>query len=447
MAYWLTLDSAVREASGPKSMMRRVVDQSLLLIPGAEGGVVELAEGSTMTYVCCAGSLSSAAGLRLNLESSLSGQAVLSATTLRCDDATTDDRVDRAACLAVGAISMVCVPLLYHDAPVGVLKVSSQRKGAFDDEDVATLAALAAFVTTAIATAAEMGRATAAVLAAHGDADPSAGEPERHARTSRFMANVISPGLADGLEARQRVEDVLSAGAFDIAYQPEFDLEEWSLTAVEALARFHPEPYRSPDKWFAEASRVGLGPELELAAVAKALAEASRLTVACPVAVNIGPEALQHPASLEVLRTFEPGRLIIELTEHVEVDDYPLLRRLLHTLRSSGASLAVDDTGSGFASLSHIVKLAPDIIKLDVDLVRDIDADPVRRSLATAVVAFARDTGAKVTAEGVETSEELGTLRGLGIDYGQGYLLGRPGPPEAVLARYVPVQTKALHLS
>jgi EAL domain-containing protein (putative c-di-GMP-specific phosphodiesterase class I) len=437
-----TLDSALREASGPKSMMRRVVDQALVLIPGAEGAVVELVDGPTMTYVCCAGSLSTAVGLQLDLATSLSGQAVLRSMTLRCDDATTDERVDRAACMKVGAISMICVPLLYHAAPVGVLKVSSSRKFAFDDDDVATLGALATFITTAITTASEMARATADVLAAQDGAPPSAAGTDRVVKTSRFMANVLAPGLSEDVDARRRVEDVLSQDDFDIVFQPEFDLQDWSLAAVEALTRFRPRPYRPPDAWFAEAARAGLGPTLEVAAVAKAIARAALLPVPCRVAVNIGPEALQHPDSLEVLRSIDPRRLIIELTEHVEVDDYPLLRRLLHALRSCGAALAVDDTGAGFASLSHIVKLAPDIIKLDMELVRGIDIDPVRRSLATAVVAFAADTGARVTAEGVETEAELQTLRVLGTSYGQGYLLGRPGPPEAVPLHYVSALTR-----
>jgi len=102
------------------------------------------------------------------------------------------------------------------------------------------------------------------------------------------------------------------------------------------------------------------------------------------------------------------------------------------TLRQHGVRLAVDDTGSGFSSFAHIVKLAPDIIKLDIDLVSGIDLDPVRRSLATAVVAFAAETGAKVTAEGIESAAELACVKSLGIHYGQGYFLGRPGPLEAL---------------
>jgi EAL domain-containing protein (putative c-di-GMP-specific phosphodiesterase class I) len=410
-------------------MMRRVVDQALVLVPTAEGSVVELAEGQLMTYVCCAGSLTRAVGLTLQMSSSLSGRAVSTATTLRCDNAYEDNRVDRDACIEVGAISMVCVPLLHQGQAVGVLKVTSAAVSAFDDDDVATLASLAEFISAAISTTAELNRAAGNLFQATDQPGPKRSE------RARFVANVLRPGLLDDVEGRQRTEDVLEADAFDIVFQPEVDLARQVVVGAEALARFRPQPYRPPDVWFAEAHRAGLGPELELAAVRKAFRAAEALPPTGFVAVNLGPAAIAHPLCLDVLDAIDPRRLMVELTEHVEVDDYPLLRRLLLTLRQRGVRLAVDDTGAGFASLSHVVNLAPDIIKLDLALVRGIDLDPVRRSLATAVVAFAKDTGAKVTAEGIETAAQLECVRGLGIDYGQGYYLCPPAPA-AGMARY-----------
>lgn len=427
----LSLDSAILQASGPMQMMRRVVDQALVLIPKAEGSVVELAEGDVMTYVCCAGSLSAALGLRLKMSTSLSGLSVRSATTLRCDDAKSDPRVDRDACVRVGAISMICVPLLHGDGAVGALKVTSSRAEAFNDEDVAILSGLAEFISTALSTNAELSRATGNLLSP-ADKPRYQQDRERSERASRFVANVLRPGLADDIEARARTEDVLESRAFDIVFQPEVDLRRHGLAGVEALTRFRGEPYRPPNLWFEDARRAGLGTELELAAVAKALEQAKGLAASCFVAVNLGPAAIAHPECLELLGAIDPRRLVVELTEHVEVEDYPLLRRLLFTLRQRGARLAVDDTGSGFASFSHIVKLAPDIIKLDIELVRGIDLDPVRRSLATAVVAFAKDTGAEVTAEGIETQAELECLCALGVTYGQGYFLCRPCSLEGV---------------
>jgi EAL domain-containing protein (putative c-di-GMP-specific phosphodiesterase class I) len=110
------------------------------------------------------------------------------------------------------------------------------------------------------------------------------------------------------------------------------------------------------------------------------------------------------------------------------VEDYDALVRALDGLRSQGVRVAVDDTGAGYAGLAHILRLRPDIIKLDIDLTRGIDADPVRRALAASLVAFGGDIGATITAEGIETGEELEALRTLGVTCGQGYYLARPGP-------------------
>lgn len=430
----LSLRGAIRDTSDPMRVMRRVVEAALHLIAGAEGSVVELVDGDALSYVCCAGTLAGAVGTRLRADASLSGLAVRTGSTLRCDDSETDARVDRDACRRVGAISMVCVPLRHQDRPVGVLKVSASSPGAFDDADVATLTGLAEFVTAMVTATSELSRVTDKLLSA-ADGDPGRGHAPDASRMSAFVANVLRPGIVGDVEAAQRVERVLAAGELAVVYQPVVGLHARELVGVEALARFLAVPYRPPDAWFAEAHRVGLGVELEIAAVREALSHADQLPPGCFVAVNVGPQAIASAGMLEALASIDPRRVVVELTEHLQVDDYPGLRRALVPIRGQGARLAVDDTGAGFASLSHVVKLAPDIIKLDIDLTRGIDLDPARRSLTAAIVAFAADTGAEVIAEGIETDGELRTLRQLDVGYGQGYLLGRPGPPEMLDAR------------
>ncbi|MGZ5305631.1 MAG: EAL domain-containing protein, partial [Actinomycetota bacterium] len=118
----------------------------------------------------------------------------------------------------------------------------------------------------------------------------------------------------------------------------------------------------------------------------------------------------------------------IELTEHSLPSDYPSLREALDVLRRSGMRIAVDDAGAGFASLKHILELAPDIIKLDISIVRDIDTVASHRALAAALKGFAREIGTELVAEGVETAEEALALDALGIRLMQGYYLARPGP-------------------
>jgi EAL domain-containing protein (putative c-di-GMP-specific phosphodiesterase class I) len=118
---------------------------------------------------------------------------------------------------------------------------------------------------------------------------------------------------------------------------------------------------------------------------------------------------------------------VVEITEHELIEDYAHLLDALTPLRTAGIRLAVDDAGSGYASLRHILSLQPDIIKLDIALTRGVDTDPVRRALASALVGFARDTGSVIVAEGIETSAELAALQRLGVPLGQGFYLARPG--------------------
>jgi len=107
------------------------------------------------------------------------------------------------------------------------------------------------------------------------------------------------------------------------------------------------------------------------------------------------------------------------------IDDYPALR---HELAALGPTvrLAVDDAGAGYASLRHILELAPDFVKLDIGLIRGIDADPARQALIAGMGYFAVKRRLRLIAEGIETAAELKALRALAVGYGQGYLLGRP---------------------
>ena len=227
---------------------------------------------------------------------------------------------------------------------------------------------------------------------------------------------------------RKRLEAVLTDRTLMTAFQPIHDLDNGGIVGVEALSRFPGQPPRPPDLWFAEAHQLGHGQALELLAVSTALRNAASLPEAWYVSVNVAPSTLTHPALLAALRAspLHPGRVVVELTEHAEVHDYPALRAAIGTLRSYGVRLAVDDAGAGHSSLRHILDLQPDFIKLDRSLITDIDQDRARRALVAAVVVFALELGSTVIAEGIEAHAERDTLRNLSVDGGQGYLLGRP---------------------
>ena len=129
-------------------------------------------------------------------------------------------------------------------------------------------------------------------------------------------------------------------------------------------------------------------------------------------------------------------RLVAEVTEHAAVSGYEDIRAALLPHRELGLKLAVDDTGAGYSSFAHVLRLRPDIIKLDRSLLADIDHDAARRAFVTAIVLMALELDATVTAEGVETAAELDTLRSLGVDTVQGYLLARPSSDPRVWTRW-----------
>jgi PAS domain S-box-containing protein len=227
---------------------------------------------------------------------------------------------------------------------------------------------------------------------------------------------------------RERLRRVLDDKLLSTVFQPIVDVGSGRVVGHEALTRFSAAPVQGPDRWFAEAEQVGLGAELDVLAVQTALFAAQRLPRHGYVSVNVTPATLQSALLAQLVETapIAGDRIVLELTEHVSVEDYQTFRVPLERLRALGVRLAVDDAGAGYASFRHILRLRPEFIKLDQEIIRGIEADPARRALAAAVVMFSLDVGATVIAEGVETAPELCMVANLGIEAAQGYLLGRP---------------------
>ena len=225
---------------------------------------------------------------------------------------------------------------------------------------------------------------------------------------------------------RERLQEVLDTRALVMAFQPIFDARSRQLVGVEALARFA--DGRPPNIWFDEAGEVGLQRELEMVAVESALQVLGTMPPAATVSINASPEVITDPRFAAMLSAAGAplDRLVLEITEHVRIEQYDALETALTSLRAAGMRVAVDDAGAGYASLSHVLRLRPDIIKLDRSLVADAPSDRARRTLIVAFTLLAGDIGALVTAEGVETSAELETVIDLGVDHVQGYFVGRP---------------------
>jgi EAL domain-containing protein (putative c-di-GMP-specific phosphodiesterase class I)/AmiR/NasT family two-component response regulator len=261
------------------------------------------------------------------------------------------------------------------------------------------------------------------------------------ARDNEELQRVIDEQLAE--QRRQadertaiveRIRGVIRDRRLDMVFQPVVDLRSGLVVGVEALARFLTEPRRPPNEWFDDAAAFGLDVELELAAVTAAIAQLPLLPPEMFMAVNLSPSVVLDGDLRSVFAQSDGRRIVLELTEHQRIDDYDALLEALDVLRYQGVRVAVDDAGAGYAGLSHILRLLPDILKMDLELIRDIDRDPVRRALAASLVGFAAEIGATIVAEGIETPAELLTLDRLGVPLGQGYHLARPGalPPPAV---------------
>ena len=232
-------------------------------------------------------------------------------------------------------------------------------------------------------------------------------------------------GKANSMHARQRIVDVLDRLAFHPVFQPIVDLKRDRVVGYEALTRF--EDGTPPDEQFAAAEAVGLGLALEAVTLRAAIAAAARLRPQMLLNLNASPVLMLEGKAIRSVVRGVRQRVVFEITEHTAIADYDAFHRALETLGPS-VRLAVDDAGVGFASFRHILELQPAFVKLDRWIVSGIDRDPAKQALVAGMRQFARSTGCKLIAEGVETENERTALVALGIRLAQGYLLGRPGP-------------------
>ena len=200
------------------------------------------------------------------------------------------------------------------------------------------------------------------------------------------------------------------------------ELHTGAVVGYEALSRFV--DGTGPDVVFASAARVGLEVELEIATLGAALRSAGGLPADAFLSINVSP-ALIGSGRLATILAGQTRSIVLEITEHVVIDDYAGLRRALDELGPS-VRLAVDDAGAGYASLRHVLELRPDFVKLDIGLVRGIDSDPARQALIAGMSYFAVKRKVLLVAEGIETAAERDTIRSLAVTFGQGYVLGRP---------------------
>ncbi|HEX7949318.1 MAG TPA: EAL domain-containing protein [Candidatus Limnocylindrales bacterium] len=259
------------------------------------------------------------------------------------------------------------------------------------------------------------------------------------APTARLLLERPLHERFDRSRSRTRIESIVADEAFHPVFQPIVDLGSRQPIGYEALTRF--DDGTAPNLVFAEARRCGLERELESATLRAAVAESAALPVDRFVSLNVSPGFITAGDELREILAARTRAIVVEVTEHDHVEDYGALRSAFVAL-GSGLRLAVDDAGAGVANFTHLVELRPQLVKVDIGLVRGVNADLTRQALIVALLHFAGATDCQVVAEGIETEAERAVLQELEVPLGQGYLFGRPA--EASAWAVAPVTGSAL---
>ncbi|MFN8093647.1 MAG: EAL domain-containing protein [Vicinamibacteria bacterium] len=243
---------------------------------------------------------------------------------------------------------------------------------------------------------------------------------------------------AEELQTLERLQDILLRERVATSYQPILRLQEGTILGVEALSRGpRGSGLETADALFGAATAHGLLIELDRLCRKRALLSSSRVPSTAKIFVNTLPATLRDPQfrgkalidSLDRARV-SPDRIVIEITEHLVIENYALFRETMAYFTDLGMSFAVDDVGAGYSGLESIAKLKPSYLKIDTSLVRDVHVSHVNRAMVKAIIALGHSINARVIAEGIHNEEETQVLRAMGVDFGQGYHLARPDAPQ-----------------
>jgi EAL domain-containing protein (putative c-di-GMP-specific phosphodiesterase class I) len=236
------------------------------------------------------------------------------------------------------------------------------------------------------------------------------------------------------LQNRCDLQEVLLADQLTTVFQPIVDLRRRRVLGYEALSRGPAQSdYQMPRRLFEMAEEADLVFELDRKCRRRAIAAAAAIPGGTKLFVNVFPSAMYDPefrgeALVRLAEThgLTPDRVVLEITEKSAIENYEVFSEALAELTQIGFSIAVDDVGAGYSGLEKIAHLDPRYLKFDRELIRGIDSSYIRREMTRALKAFADRIGSTIIAEGIERDGELQALLDLGIEYGQGYLLGRP---------------------
>jgi EAL domain-containing protein (putative c-di-GMP-specific phosphodiesterase class I) len=212
-------------------------------------------------------------------------------------------------------------------------------------------------------------------------------------------------------EIRHKLRSLIKEKKLKIVYQPIFRLDGRCIIGYEALSRFQSELAQSPNELFNIAAQVGLRKELELAAMEMALEALGSTADNIFISINVSPETILSGAICAIVKNYPLNRIMLELTEHASIEEYSQITHKLMPLRKMGVKLGIDAVGAGYASFRHVLRLNPNVIKLDRSLIRSLDTDTGCGALVLALLRFADEMGINVIAGGVETEAELRELQ------------------------------------
>lgn len=230
------------------------------------------------------------------------------------------------------------------------------------------------------------------------------------------------------------IEDIIRKNRISTVYQPIVSLTDGGIIGYEALSRGPAgTPLERPDKLFKEAEDNNLLWELEYLCRMNAIERAKPILQSKYLFINVDPKVIDNDKyktgftrNLASTYNVNPMNIIFEITERTAIEDYKKFRRAIDNYINQGYRIAIDDTGAGYSGLRMLAEIHPQYIKIDMELIRDIDKKPINQTLIKTLHDFAVTSHMSVIAEGIETVDELNVLIDIGISYGQGYLLQKP---------------------
>jgi diguanylate cyclase (GGDEF)-like protein len=265
--------------------------------------------------------------------------------------------------------------------------------------------------------------------------------------TVKFASQMAKHGvLSEEFKNMQLFHHIIDTEDIHMVAQPIVSFKTGNPLGWESLLR-GPEgsPFYSPGKLFASAEKTGRTFRLESLCRRKSIDNLKYLNPSCKLFINLDARSIDDPFLLrgEIFKRLEkyqlnPHNIVFEITERHAIKNFNLFREIIQEYRKKGYLIAVDDAGAGYSSLEAIAEIYPDYIKIDMALIRNIDVDPVKQALLETFVKFSNKVKCKLIAEGIETESELETVINLGVDYGQGFILGRPNK------KFLPISEEAV---